>query len=240
MLLDPQFAYFDMSSLRACLIGGAPAAPDLVRRIRQGFGVPVTVRYSCTEIAMATGTRLGDPDVVIAQTVGRPLPGVHLSISQANSEGVGEIVVRSPTMMSGYWHNEKATGAAVDAEGFFHTGDLGRIDDEGNLHLAGRTKEMYIRGGYNVYPVEVEDVLREHPKVALVAVIGVPDDVLGERGRAVVVPSAESDQPTLDELREWVCARIADYKAPDELEVRSELPMTAMFKVDKRALAAGL
>ena len=97
---------------------------------------------------------------------------------------------------------------------------------------------MYIRGGYNVYPVEVEDVLREHPKVALVAVIGVPDDVLGERGRAVIVPNGEP--PTLDELRDWVSARIADYKAPDELEVRTELPMTAMFKVDKRALADGL
>ena len=146
--------------------------------------------------------------------------------------------MRSPTMMRGYWHNDAATKAAIDAHGFFHTGDLGRIDGTGNLHLAGRTKEMYIRGGYNVYPVEVEDVLREHPKVALVAVIGVPDDVLGERGRAVIVPNGEP--PTLDELRDWVSARIADYKAPDELEVRTELPMTAMFKVDKRALADGL
>jgi len=141
-------------------------------------------------------------------------------------------------MMRGYWSNDDATRAAVDGGGFFHTGDLGRLDADGNLHLAGRTKEMYIRGGYNVYPVEVEDVLREHPRVALVAVIGVPDDVLGERGRAIVV--ANGDPPTLDDLRQWVCARIADYKAPDELEVRTELPMTAMFKVDKRALQHGL
>jgi acyl-CoA synthetase (AMP-forming)/AMP-acid ligase II len=97
---------------------------------------------------------------------------------------------------------------------------------------------MYIRGGYNVYPLEIEGILRSHPKVAQVAVIGVPDEVLGERGRAVVVP--DGDAPSLEELREWVCARVADYKAPDELEVRPELPMTAMFKVDKRALAEGL
>jgi len=238
MLMDPQFGLFDLSSLRSCLVGGAPASPDLVRQIRQGFGVPVTVRYSCTELAMATGTRAGDPDVVIAQTVGRPLPGVRLSILTPNADGVGEIAVRSPTMMSGYWHNDAATRAAIDAKGLFHTGDLGRVDEDGNLHLAGRSKEMYIRGGYNVYPVEIEDLLRTHPKVAQVAVIGVPDDVLGERGRAVVVASGEP--PTLDELREWVCARVADYKAPDELEVREELPMTAMFKVDKRALAEGL
>ncbi|HLW17327.1 MAG TPA: fatty acid--CoA ligase family protein [Actinomycetota bacterium] len=141
-------------------------------------------------------------------------------------------------MMSGYWHNDAATNAAIDKAGLFHTGDLGRVDEDGNLHLAGRSKEMYIRGGYNVYPVEIEDLLRTHPKVAQVAVIGVPDDVLGERGRAVVV--AAGDPPTLDELREWVCARVADYKAPDELELREELPMTAMFKVDKRALAQDL
>ncbi|MGZ4214075.1 MAG: class I adenylate-forming enzyme family protein [Actinomycetota bacterium] len=236
MMMDPEFADFDISSLRSCLIGGASASPDLVRKIREAFGVPITVRYSCTELAMATGTRFGDGDEVVANTVGRPLPGIDVGILDPNADGVGEIAVRSPTMMRGYWRNEEATRAAIDARGYFHTGDLGRFDADGNLHLAGRSKEMYIRGGYNVYPVEVEAVLREHPKVAQVAVIGVPDEVLGEHGRAVVVPV--SDAPTLDELRAWVAARIADYKAPDELDVRDELPMTAMFKVDKQALAA--
>src|SRR5439155_11831868 len=129
----------------------------------------VAVRYSCTELAMATGTRAGDPDLVVAQTVGRPFPGVHLAIADPNEEGVGEIAVRSPTMMRGYWHNEAATRAAIDANGLFHTGDLGRVDEDGNLHLAGRPKEMYIRGGCNVYPVEMEDILRAHRKVAQVA-----------------------------------------------------------------------
>jgi len=139
-------------------------------------------------------------------------------------------------MMKGYWHNDDATRAAIDEHGYFHTSDLGRVGKDGNLRLAGRSKEMYIRGGYNVYPVEVEDVLREHPKIAMVAVIGTPDDVLGERGRAFVVPFDTADAPSLEEVRAFVRERIADYKAPDDLEIRDGLPMTAMFKVDKRAL----
>ena len=234
MLMDPKFGEYDLSSLRSCLIGGAPAAPDLVRRIRQGFGVPVTVRYSCTELAMATGTRLGDPDVVVAQTVGRPMPGIDVRILDPTDEGIGEIIVKTPTMMSGYWHNDDATSAAVDDDGYFHTGDLGRFDDRGDLRLAGRTREMYIRGGYNVYPVEVENVLKEHPLVAMVAVLGVRDPVLGERGRAIVVPRGQA--PTLDQLKEFCAGKLADYKIPDDLEIRDSLPMTAMFKVDKRAL----
>src|SRR5438132_14112106 len=129
MLMHPDFGSFDISSLRSCLIGGAPAAPDLVRRIRQGFGVPVTVRYSCTELAMATGTRPGDPDVVVAQTVGRPMPGIDVRILDPNREGIGEITVKTPTMMAGYWHDEEATRAAIDSEGFFNTGDLGYGDE---------------------------------------------------------------------------------------------------------------
>src|SRR5207302_11391655 len=117
MLMHPDFGSFDISSLRSCLIGGAPASPDLVRQIRRGFGGPVTVRYSCTELAMATGTRAGDPDVVVAQTVGRPLPGIDLQVIDRNDDGVGEIIVRSPTMMRGYWRNEEATRAAIDAQG---------------------------------------------------------------------------------------------------------------------------
>jgi acyl-CoA synthetase (AMP-forming)/AMP-acid ligase II len=107
---------------------------------------------------------------------------------------------------------------------------------EGNLRLAGRTKEMYIRGGYNVYPVEVENVLREHPKVSLVGVIAIPDPVLGERGKAFVVAADPADPPGIEELKTFVGARIADYKVPDIVEVREELPLTSMFKVDKSRL----
>ncbi len=238
MMMDPSFGDFDLSCIVSILIGGAPASPDLVKQIRETFGVPVQVRYSSTELALCTATRAGDPDVTVAETVGRPLPEVELRVIAPNHDGVGEVVARSPAMMSGYWNDPEATEEAIDDDGFFHPGDLGRIDEDGNLHLAGRRKEMYIRGGYNVYPLEVENVLREHPKVALVGVIGIPDDVLGERGQAFVVPTDPADPPTADELKAFVAARIADYKTPDVVEFREELPLTSMFKVDKARLGS--
>lgn len=241
MLMDAEFAKFDLSSLRLVTIGGAPAAPELIRQIRESFGVPVMARYSCTEVGLACGTRARDPDEVVAHTVGRPLPQVELRVLDAAGKPapdgeIGEIAIRSPAMMAGYWRDPDATRAAVDPDGFFHTGDLGCVGDDGNIRLSGRSKDMYIRGGYNVYPAEVEAVLGEHPKVALAAVVGVPDTVLGERGKAYVVPRDAGDPPSENELKTFVSERIADYKAPDEFEIRPELPMTAMFKVDKQAL----
>ena len=237
MMMDPEFGRFDLSCIHSILIGGAPASPDLVRQIRETFGVPVQVRFSSTELALCTATRAGDADATVAETVGRPLPEVELRVLDPNADGIGEVVARSPAMMRGYWNDADATREAIDGDGFFHPGDLGRIDEDGNLRLAGRTKEMYIRGGYNVYPLEVENVLREHPKVALVGVIGIPDDVLGERGKAYVVAADPSDPPSGDELKSFVAERIADYKVPDVVELRAELPLTSMFKVDKAALS---
>jgi acyl-CoA synthetase (AMP-forming)/AMP-acid ligase II len=239
MMMDPEFGRFDLSCVQSILIGGAPASPDLVKQIRETFGVPVQVRYSSTELALCTATRAGDSDATVAETVGRPLSEVEMRVLHPNVDGVGEVVARSPAMMSGYWNDFEATKEAIDADGFFHPGDLGRIDEEGNLHLSGRTREMYIRGGYNVYPVEVENVLREHPKVALVGVIGIRDDILGERGKAFVVPADPNDPPTADDLKTFVAERIADYKTPDVVEIRDELPLTSMFKVDKARLGGG-
>jgi acyl-CoA synthetase (AMP-forming)/AMP-acid ligase II len=236
MLMEPSFETFDLSSLRLITIGGAPASPDLIRRVREAFGTPVAVRFSTTEIGLATGTSPGDSDEIVATTAGRPLPEVDLRIDAPPGE-IGEILVRSPAMMRGYWNDPQATAEAIDTEGFFHTGDLGRIGDDGCLRITGRAKDMYIRGGYNVYPAEVEAVLREHPGVALAAVIGVPDPVMGERGRAYVVPRAGRN-PSVDELRSFLAERIADYKIPDEFEFRTELPLTPMFKVDKQALTS--
>lgn len=232
MLRDEAFATMDLRSLRACTIGGAPASPDLIRRIREGFGVPVGVRYSCTELALCTGSRADDRDDIVANTVGRALPEVELVIDHPNAEGVGEIVARSPAMFSGYWHGERG----LDEHGFYRTGDLGSLDADGNLHLAGRAKELYIRGGYNVYPLEVENVLARHPKVAVCAVVGVPHQILGEVGVVFVVPSDPAAPPTLDELRASAKDDLATHKLPDTLEVRARLPMTSMHKVDKRAL----
>jgi acyl-CoA synthetase (AMP-forming)/AMP-acid ligase II len=151
---------------------------------------------------------------------------------------VGEILVRSPAMMRGYWQDPELTATVIDADGWLHTGDLATIDGDGVVRIVGRLKEMYIRGGYNVYPAEVEAVLADHPAVAQVAVVGLPDPVLGERGGVFAVATDPANPPELDDLRDWCKARIADYKAPDRLVVVDALPVTAMHKVDKAALAA--
>ncbi|MGH7896851.1 MAG: class I adenylate-forming enzyme family protein [Candidatus Binatia bacterium] len=241
MLLDPDFDRFDLSSLRAGAIGGAPFTPELVREIRRRFGVDLVTRYSCTEIALGTGSRPDDPEELLAETVGRPSAEVELAIVDGDRRPlrageVGEVAVRSPAVMVGYWRRPEETAAVLDRDGWFYTADLGVIDERGYLSLRGRKKEMYIRGGYNVYPVEVEAVIGRHPDVAQVAVVGVPDRVLGEKGLAVLVPRAGRPCPSRDELRAFCAAEIADYKAPDFVAGRSELPMNAMYKVDKARL----
>jgi acyl-CoA synthetase (AMP-forming)/AMP-acid ligase II len=143
-------------------------------------------------------------------------------------------------MMSGYWNDPEQTAAAFTADGFVRTGDLGWIDDRGRLRLVGRSKEMYVRGGYNVYPVEVEGVLSTHPEIAALAIVPRPDDVMGEIGVAVVVARDPKQPPTIEDLRAYAAPHIAAYKLPEALIVRAELPLTAGDKIDRRALVAEL
>jgi len=242
MLLDhPDRPRRDLSSLRSVLLGGAPSSPELIRRVHDTLGVEVSVRYSSTEVAIATASLPDDPPERLATTVGKPTPGVELRIVDERNAPVpagtsGEVVVRSPAAMVRYWRDPEATAATIDAEGWVHTGDVGFLDDAGYLHLRGRQSEMFIRGGFNVYPAEIEDLLPRHPKVARAAVIGVPHGVFGEVGWAFVVARDPSDPPTLAELRAFVGAELASFKRPDGLTVLPELPLTPMFKVDKRAL----
>jgi acyl-CoA synthetase (AMP-forming)/AMP-acid ligase II len=244
MLLDhPDRARRDLSSLQAVLIGGAPASPALIRRVQQTLGVLVSVRYASTEVGIATSSLPDDPPEILATTVGKATPGVELRIVDDANHPVsagepGEVVVRSPATMRGYWHDPEATAATLDADGWVHTGDVGTLDEAGYLRLRGRRSEMFIRGGYNVHPAEIEDLLAHHPKIARAAVVGVPDDVFGEIGWAFVVARDPASPPTLAELRAFVGAELASFKRPDRLTVLPELPVTAMFKVDKRALRA--
>jgi acyl-CoA synthetase (AMP-forming)/AMP-acid ligase II len=245
MLRVPDFDRYDLSSLRAIVIGGGPATPSLVREARQRFGVPVSSRYSCTEAAIGIGTGLGDPPEDAEESVGKPLAGVELFLLDDDDRPVragetGQVCLKSPAVMSGYYRDPAATAAAFTAQGAVRTGDLGWLDDRGRLHLAGRSKEMYVRGGYNVHPLEVESVLSEHPGVAAVAVAPRPDDVMGEVGVAFVVTRSGATSPSLDELRSFGGGRLAGYKLPDELRLVDELPLTAMDKLDRRALRAQL
>jgi acyl-CoA synthetase (AMP-forming)/AMP-acid ligase II len=226
----------------------------MVAELRRRLGVPVVVRYTSTEASLGTGTTLESTDEEVATTVGRPVPGVELAIVDDGGTGVpdgtiGRVRLRSGATMRGYWGSgpgrgrrlgelldQEATAAVLAPDGWLTTGDFGLVTSEGNLQLSGRAHERYIRGGYNVYPAEVEEALSSHADVARVAVLGAPDEVLGEIGVAVVVASGAS-VPDLAELRAHCAARLSDYKAPDALVVVDELPLTPMMKVDPGRLA---
>lgn len=242
-LLDlPAVAQADFSALRICLAATAPAAPELIERMRQTLGAPVIVRYAMTESPSIAGTRTDDPPEVQYRSVGRPQDGVRLRLVDERGVEVphghvGRVRVSGPCVMRGYWNDPVMTAAAFDEQGWLVSGDLGYLDPDGNLVLVGRLGDMYIRGGYNVYPLEVENVLAEHPSVVTAAVIGVATPVIGEIGRAFVVPVDPANPPTLADLRTWVADRLADYKRPDEIVLRDSLPLTAMGKVDKASLS---
>jgi acyl-CoA synthetase (AMP-forming)/AMP-acid ligase II len=241
MLRQPDFDDYDLGSVRFIIVGGGPVTPGLAEEARARFGAALATRYSCTEAGIGLGTSFDDPDEDAIVSVGRPHAAVKLALLDEDdrpvSDGtVGAVCLRSPAMMTGYWRDPDATRAAFTREGFVRTGDLGWVDDRGRLRLVGRTKEMYVRGGYNVYPVEVESVLSTHPGVAAVAVVPRPDSVMGEVGVAVVVARDPARPPTLDALRVHAGSALAGYKLPEELRIVAALPLTAMDKVDRRVL----
>jgi len=232
MLRDPDFDRYDFSCVKSIFVGGGPSPPELIREARERFGAPYSVRYSSTETGgLCTATALDAPDDEVLHTVGRPRPGIEVRIADG-----GEVVVRSPTAMVGYWRDPERSALAIDADGWVRTGDLGEFDDQGRLRIVGRTTDMYIRGGYNVHPQEVEAVLVEHPRVAAVAVAPRPDEVMGEIGVAVVVGRDGGEPPSLDDLRAFAGERIAGYKLPEALCVVDALPITSMDKLDRAAL----
>ena len=245
MLRHPDFDSFDLSSVRFIIAGGGPVTPGLAEEARRRFGAALATRYSCTEAGIGLGTAFDDPEDDAVLSVGRPHASVELALVDGDDQPVtagevGEVCLRSPAVMSEYWRDPEQTKAAFTADGFVRTGDLGWIDDRGRLRLVGRSKEMYVRGGSNVYPVEVESVLSTHPDVAAIAGVPRADNVMGEIGVAVVVPKDPARVPTLDELRAFAGTDVAAYKLPEALVVRAALPLTAAEKIDRRALVAEL
>ncbi len=242
MLRDPGFDERDLSCVQALIVGGAPSPPALVEEARARFGAAYSIRYSSTESGgVGTGTAFDAPDHEALHTVGRPRPGMDLEIRDDTGRPVptgevGEVCIRSGAVMERYWNDPEATAATL-RDGWLLTGDLGRLDESGCLTLAGRKKEMYIRGGYNVYPVEVEAVLGDHPGVEQVAVVPRPDPVMGEVGVAAVVPAPGAEAPNLESLRAFAVDRLAGYKLPEELILVESLPLTPGQKLDRRALA---
>jgi acyl-CoA synthetase (AMP-forming)/AMP-acid ligase II len=241
MLREPALTTTDLSSLRLAGIGGSAVSGDLLDRMRAALGVPVVNRYAATEAGgVIAGTRPEDPDEIVLSTVGRAAEGVELRAVDddgrpVSAGEVGQVQVRSRAVMRGYWREPDETARVLDAGGWVTVGDVGRLDANGNLTLVGRDGDRYVRGGYNVYPAEIERVLAAHEWVAEVAVLGTPDPVLGEVGVAFVVAAEPID---VDELRRWVGQHLADYKIPDRVVVLEAMPLTAIGKIDRRALTA--
>jgi acyl-CoA synthetase (AMP-forming)/AMP-acid ligase II len=241
MLRDPQFDDYDLSSVQYIIAGGGPITPGLAEEARRRFGARLATRYSCTEAGIGLGTAFDDPDEDAIISVGRPHTSVDVSLrdgdgAPVSGSDIGEVCLRSPAVMSGYWRDPEQTRAAFTDDGFVRTGDLGWIDDLGRLRLVGRSKEMYVRGGYNVYPVEIESVLSTHPDVAAIAVVPRPDDIMGEIGVAAVVPRRADRPPSLADLRAFAAPHIAAYKLPEAVQIVDALPLTVGEKVDRRAL----
>jgi long-chain acyl-CoA synthetase len=241
------------SNVRVAVSGAAPLTKEVLNGFRERFDVTIWEGYGLTETSPAlTSTAIGGVPKPVC--VGRPLPGVELRIVDDDGDDIedvgdpGEIVVRGPNVFKGYWNKPKETEAAfigpggtpgTPGDGWFRTGDIGVLDDDGDLFIVDRSKDLVIVSGFNVYPREVEDVLRKHPNVGDVAVVGVHDDKTGERVRAIVVADPPGESVTEDVLIEYCRKSLAPYKIPKEIEVVSDIPRNAAGKVLRRELRVG-
>jgi steroid-24-oyl-CoA synthetase len=243
LLESPELARHDVSSLGALASGGGPVPPDLITRIDRQFSSAVTPGngYGLTETTSAVVINSGEEYVGKPDSVGRPVVGADVRVVDPDSGedvpagSVGELWIAGPNVVRGYWNKPEETAASF-TDGWFHTGDLGFVDEDGLIYVVDRLKDVVIRGGENVYCAEVEAVLFEHPGVEDVAIIGLPDDRLGEQVAAVVKPRPGAS-PRADDLREFVAGRLARFKVPGEVIFRDEpLPRTATGKVLKRDL----
>ena len=241
LVREPGFTRSALPRLRTGIIAGSPVAADLVRAVRRTCDVEIA--YGLTETGPTVSiTRKGDPAGRREETVGRPLPGVEVRIVDLSTgelhglEAVGELAVKGPNVMSGYYRMPAETRRSFTPEGYFLTGDLAMLEDDGYVRIVGRRKEMIIRGGHNIYPREVEDVVRAHPAVEDVCVVGIPHDVLGEQVCACVVP-VEGAILRGEDITEFAREQMADYKVPDLVRFFDVLPLTASGKVKRRELA---
>jgi long-chain acyl-CoA synthetase len=242
MLLAEELERYDLSTLQMISCGGAPLPAEVVEawrrraphvQLRQGYGLTESAALVAT--TPAGQNRPG--------SVGRPAPGSELRILDSDGRAlrageIGEIVVRSPGIMRGYWHAPEASAEAL-REGWLYTGDLGYVDGDGYLYVVDRKKDLIIRGGFNVYPRDVEDALLEHPAVAMAAVVGRPDPSRGEEVVAFVALTGGAGL-TAEELVAWARERIGGYKYPREVHIVDAVPLTSVGKIDRKALRAQL
>ena len=242
-LLDhPDRADHDLSSLRVAVTGAADIPVELIRRVREELPFSLIVTgYGLSEAGTASATAPEDDPETVATTVGRARPGFEIRIVDGDRDvpagEAGEILLRGPSVMAGYLDDPEATAAALSPDGWLRTGDLGVLDERGNLRIVGRSKDLFIVGGFNAYPAEIEGALLRHPDVRQAAVIGVPDERLGEVGMAFVV-TASGDPSAADAIRAWCKDEMANYKVPRVVRVVDALPVNATGKVVKDELRA--
>jgi fatty-acyl-CoA synthase len=244
-LEHPDFGRFNLKSLRTGLMSGAPCPLPLMEKVTTVMGIPeICIGYGQTEASpIITLTSVDDPIEVRVGTVGHPIEGLEVKLVdpatgneiRGDSGQAGELCARGHCVMAGYYNNPQATARAVDADGWLHTGDLARRRDDGNYRIVGRSKEMIIRGGENIYPPEVEEFLHQHPCVAEVAVAGLPDLKYGEVVGAWVVPKS-GESVTADELRRYCADQIAHFKIPRYIMIVETLPRTVTGKIRKHVL----
>jgi fatty-acyl-CoA synthase len=241
LMRDASFGSRDLSTVRTGIVAGSPVSADLVQRIRRWNDVQIA--YGLTETGPTiTITRSDDDAESRTATVGRPLPGVEVRVVDVTNgalhgpEAVGELAVRGPNVMAGYHRMPTETRRSFTTEGFFLTGDLAIVDEHGYVTIVGRRKETIIRGGYSIYPRELEDIFRTHPAVDDACVVGVPHEILGELVCACVVP-VEGAIVTGDELKAYARDHVAGNKVPDLVRFFDAFPLTGSGKVKRRELA---
>lgn len=239
-LLDvPARADHDLSSLRLAVTGAAAVPPALIRRMRDELGISdVLTAYGLTEsCGVVSATHAGDPPELVAESCGTPIPGVEVRIVSPDGTDMptgaaGELLVRGFNVMKGYLDDPVETAKTIDADGWLHTGDIATRDARGYLRITDRAKDMFISGGFNCYPAELESIILEYPEVARVAVVGRPDARMGEVGHAVIVPRTGATRDSSAFLS-WCRANMANYKAPRSVEWVDELPTNAAGKVQR-------
>ena len=240
LLNVPTFDKYDLSSLKMSMTGGASCPIEVIREVQARLPGKLLEMYGMLEVGSQSQTTYEEDPESVCGLVGKEQPGMQLKAIDAEGRdcppGVpGEVLTRGPSVMVGYYNNPAANEKAFSGDGWFHTGDVGIFNEQGYLQIVGRTKEMIIRGGANIYPREIEEALYENPKVRDAAIVGLPDPRLGERVCACIVPK-DGETITFDEVVEFLRRRVATYKLPEQLVILTELPRTPTGKVQKTPL----
>ncbi|MCC3293878.1 AMP-binding protein [Arthrobacter sp. zg-Y411] len=240
----PDFDRYDLSTLRTGVMAGSPCPEEIMKRVIAEMNMnEVAICYGMTETSpVSTMTRGGDSLARRTRTVGRTMPHLESQVvdpgtgEQVPFGAIGELCTRGYSVMTGYWNQPDATAEAIDADGWMHTGDLARMDEEGYVSIEGRIKDMVIRGGENIYPREIEEFLYTHPDIQDVQVIGIPDERYGEELMACIIPVPGAPAPDTASIAEFCSGALAHYKIPKYVQIRGSFPMTVSGKIRKVAM----